>query len=147
MNTTGIESLNFLIGIWNTKGEVIESPGRKTERISGTDTYEWVLNNRFILHRANVMMGDVQTEVIELIGYDADAQNYTLQSFDNTGTITTMHGVMKSNGLLEIKDKTMRSTLHAAKDGNSMKAVWERADDDNNWVTWMNLSFNKVKFD
>ena len=147
MNTIGIESLSFLIGIWNTEGEVIQSSDRKKERIGGTDTYEWVLNNKFILHRVSVMMGDVQIEVIELIGYDASAQNYTLQSFDNTGTITTMHGVVKSDGILEIKDNKTRSTLRAAKDGNSMIAVWEIADDDDNWVGWMNLSFRKVKFD
>jgi hypothetical protein len=122
----GYEGLSFLIGKWNTKGEVIKTSVRPVKKISGTDSYEWILRGAFILHRVNVMMGDVRTEVLEFIGeYDSATQLRKMCSFDNTGAMTTMLGSIKNDGVFEIKQATMKSTLTAAKDGKSMKAFWE----------------------
>ena len=62
-----LSSFAGIIGNWKSSGEVLQ-PGVDPMLINGTDTYEWVLADFFILHRVNVMMGKEQVEVIELIG-------------------------------------------------------------------------------
>ncbi len=136
--------LSFLIGNWQTEGEVLGTSNSHELKIKGTDSYEWSLDGKFIMHKASVMMGDVPTEVIEFIGsHETKKDTYELRSFDNSGVFTTMLGSMNSGDFL-ITGGNMRSKLTPHREGGSMNAHWERSDDGKNWVPWMNLAFKKV---
>lgn len=52
-----IETSNFkrFIGIWKTTGQI--STENQTLNLSGTDTYELILDGNYILHKADVIMG------------------------------------------------------------------------------------------
>ncbi|RYY37443.1 MAG: DUF1579 domain-containing protein [Sphingobacteriaceae bacterium] len=139
MENTGIQALSFLIGTWQTSGTVTG----ENITIKGTDSYQWVLGNIFILHTADVMMGDNHTEVIELIGYDEDEKQYFFRSFDNAGSFTTMPGELKEGGNLVVTGGNIRSTLKVIEPGKQMAAFWERKDGGNNWQPWMDMKFNK----
>lgn len=137
-----MKRLSFLIGKWTTKGTVVNSDEPDID-FSGTDTYEWILDNQYILHTVNVIMNNEKVEVLELIGnYDPDKQVYKLRSFDNTGDFNKMKAYFDESGLLHITGDNMRAQL-SVNDANSMKAIWEKQDDNNAWIPWMHLELVK----
>ena len=138
-----MKALNFLIGKWNTKGEIKEDGKMPATKIKGVDSYEWILNGCFILHKVDVVMGDIRTEAIELIGeYDNTNKSYKMRSFDNQGNFLTMEAHLDESGFLHILGDTMRSKLSMG-DSNNMSAHWEKLDDSKNWQPWMDLRFSK----
>ena len=138
-----IRQLKFLIGNWHTKGEILQGVPNASKEISGMDTYEWISGGFFILHRVDVFMGDIKTEVIEIIGYDEDRKCFFMKSFDNHGEATTLYAVLEKNGVLKLGDKKMRSTLTVNKSGNSMTAKWELSENGKTWTPWMDMKFIK----
>ena len=64
---TQIETSIFkrLIGVWKTSGRIL-SDG-KTLILRGTDSYEIILDGNFILHKADVLMGNERSETVEII--------------------------------------------------------------------------------
>lgn len=138
-----LNALSFLIGTWHTEGEVMKSSISEPAKIRGTDIYKWVLDGKFILHLVEVMMGDVKTEAMELIGaYDKERNTYLMRSFDNTGTFTIMHATMNGEAMV-ITGDNMRSKLGVDKDGNIMRAHWELSDG-KTWAPWMDLTLTKL---
>lgn len=139
-----LKPLSFLIGSWRTDGEVLKTSKSQKIKIKGTDSYEWVLGGSFILHRVNVMMGEVKTEVMELIGeYDEVNNTYQMRAFDNTGAFSTMQASVNSEGTLLITGDKMQSKLTVANDGKSMNARWEISEDGKIWMPWMHLTLAK----
>lgn len=137
-----LKALDFLIGKWTTEGEVMEPSSSQPVKIKGTDSYERALNGNFILHRVDVMMGDVRTEVLEMIGeYDKEENSYKMRSFDSEGAFTTMHASLNKN-MLEIDGGNMRAKLIKGQD--SMNAHWEISEDGKNWKPWMVLKLTRM---
>ncbi len=137
--------LEFLIGTWNTVGEVRASPTSPAVAINGTDSYELVLGGSFIEHRVDVMMGDVRTEAIELIGeYDNARGTYQMRSFGNDGGYAVMEGRIETNGSLVISGDKMRASLTRVVEGQKMEANWEMQNEDGKWVPWMDLVLTKA---
>ena len=138
-----MKALSFLIGKWNTKGEIKEDGNMPATKIIGTDRYEWVLNGCFILHKADVKMGDEKIEVIELIGeFDNISRTYKMRSFDNQGNFVTMVAHLDEISTLHILGDKMRSKLSII-DSNNISVHWEKSEDNKNWKLWMELSFSK----
>jgi len=138
-----MKALNFLIGKWSTKGTIKAGDTMPETTINGTDSYEWILNGCFILHKVDVMMGDARTEAVEIIGeFDNLGKTYKMRSFDGQGNFTTMEAHLDDNGALHILGENMRSKLSIA-DNNNMTAHWERSADNKNWQPWMDLVFSK----
>jgi len=136
-----LKELGFLIGTWRTEGEVQETSTSKPIKIVGTDIYEWTLNGSFILHRVDVMMGDVKTEVLEFIGeYDRENKIYQMRSFDSTGTFTTMRASF-DNSIFEIDGGKVRAKLSPRQ--TSMNAYWEISENGKNWKPWMVLTLSR----
>ena len=136
--------LTFIIGAWQTEGEVMQTSKSPELKIKGTDSYEWSLDGNFIMHKASVMMGDAPTEVIEFIGvHERERDAYELRSFDNSGVFTTMYGSI-DDGTFYVTGKNVRSRLTPNKDGAAMSAHWERSEDGKKWISWMNLRFKKI---
>jgi hypothetical protein len=138
-----IRKLNFLIGNWHTKGEILQVPPNSSKEIRGMDTYEWISGGFFILHRVDVFMANERTEVIEIIGYEKSIKSFFMKSFDNHGEATVMYAVLEKPGVLKFGDKKMKTTLTVNKSGNSMIAKWELSENGKTWKPWMNIKFNK----
>ena len=139
-----LQKLNPLVGKWMSEGEVRATGTTPAMKIKGTDIYEWVCEGKFLLHRVDVMMGEEKVEVIEMIGYDADAKNYPMRSFDNQGNFNTMHFTVDEKGVWKITGDLMRSTLTINKDGSHMNAHWEQSEDGSTWKPWMEMKFTKA---
>ena len=67
-------ALNKLTGIWRTEGLLRTPEGALTIKISGTDTYKWILDGPFLLHKAEVLIGKDKSETHEIIGFDKSRQ-------------------------------------------------------------------------
>lgn len=138
-----LKHLSFLVGKWHTEGEILKTPSSPFSPIKGMDTYEWINDGFFLLHRVDVFMGDTRTEVIEIIGYDSNKKSYFMQSFDNKGELATMYATLEKSGVFKIVDNKMRSTLSVNKNGNHMMAKWERSEDGKKWIPWMDVKLTK----
>lgn len=139
-----LSALEFLIGKWMTKGKVFATSSTPQIKIEGIDSYEWELSGQFILHRADVVMGDEKTEVIELIGEAKDRRHiYLLRSFDNQGNFASMEGKLNNQEILEINGDKMRARLNYGK--HKMTAHWEQSEDGKSWLPWMELEFTREK--
>ena len=139
-----LRKLNPLVGKWQSEGEVLATSATPEIKISGSDSYKWVCDGMFLLHRVDVMMGVEKTEVIEMIGYDPQTKNYPMRSFDNHGNFAVMHFSVNEKGVWTIKGNSVRSTLRIAGDADQMNALWERTDDGTSWIPWMKMRFKRL---
>lgn len=137
-----MENLEFLIGVWQTQGEVVAENENPPIKFQGTDRYEWILGKSFILHKVDVQMGKDKTEVYEFIGgFDTNTAKYKMRSFDNQGAFAEMEAHIDYKGVLHIVGKGIRSQL-VRHDQNNLVANWERLSGET-WVPWMNLRLSR----
>ncbi|MBE9586763.1 DUF1579 family protein [Mucilaginibacter sp. JRF] len=142
--SNAINDLSFLIGKWQTSGNVLTTADSPAITINGTDSYAWVSGGQFILHTVDVLMGDNQVELVEVIGYDKESNKFIMYAFDSEGQHNTMFATSDAPNELSITDENMRSFLNAKNDGKTMTALWERSDDSINWLPWMDMHFTKI---
>jgi len=141
--SANMQRLDFLIGTWKTEGEVRAEGNTPAIAFKGTDSYEWILNKTFILHKVDVTMGKEKIEAIEVIGgYNVGSKKYKMRSFDNQGAFTEMEAHLDKNGVLYIVGANMRSKLFRQNEKNLI-AHWERLVDGREWVPWMDLQLSK----
>lgn len=138
-----LKRLDFLVGEWNTTGEIVAGAAGPVVKIRGTDAYEWVSGGAFLLHRVDVTIGAERVEVVELIGYDEAQKDYSMVSFDSSGQTTTMRAAFNEKGALIISGQQMMSVLVASANGSEMEAHWLKSDDGARWYSWMQMWFNK----
>ena len=138
-----MQRLGFLIGTWKTEGEVRAEGSTPAIPFKGTDSYEWILNKTFILHKVDVTMGKEKIEAFEVIGRtDLESKKYKMRSFDNQGAFTEMEAHIDEKGALHIVGANMRSKLIKQND-KKLIAHWERLVDNKEWVPWMDLQLSK----
>jgi len=138
-----MDALKFLIGTWKTIGEMKEVDNTTTP-FEGADSYEWILEGQFILHKVDVSMNNEKVEAIEIIGgLDVKTKRYKMRSFDNQGVYTEMEAYIDDAGVLHIVGDKMRAKLVAG-DGNNMVAHWDRSEDNQSWESWMDVRFSKI---
>jgi hypothetical protein len=138
-----MQRLDFLIGTWKTEGEVRGEGSAPATAFKGTDSYEWILNKTFILHKVDVTIGKEKIEAIEVIGGgDPGSKKYKMRSFDNQGTFTEMEAHIDKKCVLHIVGENMRSEL-VRQDDKNLIAHWERLVDNRQWVPWMDLQLSK----
>lgn len=104
MANNRIENTDFnkLIGKWKTEGRVLTTGNNSEMKIKGTDTYEIILDGFFILHKADVLMGNENSQTYELIGLDNNDQRAIFEHYNNQGSSGRMTGHLK-NGNLQLK--------------------------------------------
>lgn len=88
-----IEISNFkrLIGIWKTEGTILTN--NDNSKLIGTDSYELILQENYILHKADVMMGSESSQTFEIISFDRSIQKAKMQYYNSKGE----SGVMTSS--------------------------------------------------
>ncbi|WP_082310220.1 DUF1579 family protein [Nonomuraea sp. SBT364] len=138
------QRLNALVGRWRSQGRIAATATGPAVGIAGSDTYEWLAGEHFLIHRVDVRMNDEHVEVIEMIGpYDPASRTYPMRSFDNHGNFLTMRASVDDDGVWTFAGETERATLVITDDGGAMTAAWERTDDGSNWRHWMDMSFTR----
>lgn len=140
--TDKLELLNKFVGRWNTEGIIPATDTTPTIKIFGTDTYEWLPGEYFLLHKVDVFVGDEKTETLEIIGFDEQTGKYTMQHYDNKGnsgfmTATCVDGVWTFIG------ETLKFTGEFKKEDKEFSGVWKRLMDGNNWTHFMDIKLTK----
>jgi hypothetical protein len=138
-----LNALNALAGTWNSFGKILASEDSPSSEVAGTDTYEWLPDKQYMIHRADVTVGDDKVDVIEIIGeYDEAKRACTMHAFQNDGSHSVMWANVNEDGSLLFADDVIRATLTLHPDGKTMHAKWERLND-NQWEHWMDMLFAK----
>ncbi|MGH3586212.1 MAG: hypothetical protein ACRDQ0_07790 [Pseudonocardia sp.] len=130
-----------LIGAWDSSGQTVERPGEPSVSIEGSDVYEWLPGERFVVHHVDVRMGGAQVNVLEVIG-ERDGDGHLMRSFDHTGGTALMRATRDDAGVWTFAGSTERARLEVAEDGASMAATWERHVD-GGWEHWMDMRFRR----
>jgi hypothetical protein len=129
--------------------------------ITGTDIYEWLPGDFFLLHRVDVVIGKQRVEALEILGeYDPATSSFTGRAYDNMGNVTVMRAKVDEQGVWTFigggdiapvarpasadSGGAVRSTLTVSADRSRMRAKWERSDDGANWQPWMDMTFTRM---
>lgn len=133
-----------LIGKWKTEGTILKTSENPEMKISGTDNYEIILDGFFILHIADVLMGDVKSQTYEMIGWDERSDAATLEHYNNEGSSGTMTATL-INDKLNIHGDGLRFKGRFTNANNVIAGVWEKSTDNKNWCQYLEMKFTKIE--
>lgn len=137
-----LKKLDEITGSWQSSGKMYMDDDSQIA-INGTDNYEWLPGNQFLIHRADVHVGNDKIDVIEIIGeYDENEKACTMHAFQNDGNHGVMWATMEENGSMLFYGDTIRSFLTIEKNGKTMYAKWERLEN-TQWIHWMDMYFSR----
>ena len=132
------------IGKWKTTGKMYATRDTPEQKITGTDTYSWMTGKYFILHKADVLMGDQRNKVLEIIGYDARSKAFSMQSYNNTGQSTKMKATYSKRGWkFEGSGMRFRGDFNAKKD--IISGIWEKGGKSGNWKPVMKIKLERMR--
>lgn len=140
MNKIKTSAFARLIGNWTTSGDVKSEDEHL--KLTGTDSYQFILDGAYILHKADVMMGDKQSETFEVIGYDSNTSEYTMRYFDNTGNSGTMTATI-DNDVWTFHGEKLRFTGGFKKEDQEFSGIWEQLTDGNKWIHYMSVQLTR----
>ena len=136
-----LKALDTVVGTWDSKGTMRTPNG--TIAVTGTDAYEWLPGQQFMIHKADVTVGGDKVDVIEIIGeYDEAKKACAMHAFQSDGSHEVMWASVNKNGSLLLVGDTTRAALTIRQDGKAMDALWEQRTD-GNWDHWMDMRFTK----
>jgi hypothetical protein len=138
-----IEHSNWkrLIGAWNTSGNVLQDDGGTHEKIIGTDSYEFILDGNFILHKANVLMGKIKSETHELIQLE-DLRTVKMNYYNSNQETGVMRGILNENEL-RFESEYLRFIGNISVDNNLVSGTWQKKDEGGNWSDFLEIKLSK----
>ena len=131
------------VGNWKTEGKIISTQETPEVKISGTDTYEWLPGEFFLLHRVDVFMGDKQNQTLEIIGVDKEKNEFTMQHYDNNGDSGFMTGTCVDDVWIFLAED-LRFTGGFKNDDKEFSGIWEKSTEDKDWTHFMDIKLTKV---
>jgi Protein of unknown function (DUF1579) len=145
------KQLGVWVGKWNAEGQsYAEGHSNKSLQVSSVkmtsvETFEWLLDGFFLVHRWDGHVDDAEFKGMEVIGYDASSQTYCSRFFDNAGNAPTYQVTVRDNVWTYIGE-LQRATFEFSDDGNTMTTHWDwKKSDDDNWLPLCDLKVTKVK--
>lgn len=138
----GTSSFKRLIGIWKTKGIILSD--RSNLKLEGTDTYELMLDGNYILHKADVLMGNEKSETFEIIELDNSPDKAKMQYFNSKGE----SGVMSSslNGAnFNIDGNRIKFRGTITDENAEIIGNWYLQTEANDWKEFIELKLTKQK--
>jgi hypothetical protein len=134
--------LGRFVGRWNTEGKILATDSTPEVKIVGTDNYEWLPGGYFLLHKADVLIGDDKSETFEVIGFDQSSGKYTMQHYDNKGDSGLMTATYEK-GVWIFLGETLRFTGGFKKEDKEFSGIWEQLTDGKNWTHFMDIKLTK----
>ncbi len=139
--TPQLKALNAFAGNWKTNGFVYTTDHTEKLPIKGYDSYYWVKGGHFMVHEADVMMGNERMQSIEIIRYDAFSGKFLMHYYGTDG------GTGKMQAEWDGKFWKFYSDLEKfcgtfSDDGNKISGTWKRLLH-NEWVKWMEVELER----
>jgi Protein of unknown function (DUF1579) len=118
------KQLGVWVGKWNAEGHSNESWQVSSVKMTSVETFEWLLDGFFLVHRWDGHVGDAAFKGMEVIGYDASSQTYCSRFFDNAGNAPTYQVTVRDNVWTYIGE-LQRATFEFSDNGNTMTTHWD----------------------
>ncbi len=140
---TKIETSDFkrLIGVWKTEGTILTDKGNL--KLVGIDSYEFILDGNYILHKADVKMGTEKSETLEIIALDSSNEKGRMQYYNSKGESGVMTSSLTEN---DFKIKGEKIKFEGTIDDENTKLVgkWYLQADNKEWTDFIDLKLTKV---
>ena len=145
MSNLRIDKSEFikLIGNWKTEGRILAKGQEAENRISGTDSYELILDGYYILHQADVWIGESRGKTLELISLGDNPDQAAFSYYNNQGESGKMTGKLQNNRLT-LEGDGLRFEGLLNDEGSGLTGVWRLGDGQGQWVDWMELKLSKL---
>lgn len=145
------KQLAVWVGKWNSEGQSYaeghsnESLKASSVKMASVETFEWLLDGFFLVHRWDGHVGGAAFKGMEVIGYDASSQSYISRFFDNAGNTPTYNVIVRDNVWTYIGE-LQRATFEFSDEGNTMTIHWDwKKTEDENWLPLCDLTASKSK--
>ncbi len=145
MDNNRIENTDFkkLLGKWKTEGVILKTDKNSEMKITGTDSYDIILDGFYMLHTADVLMGNEKSQTYEIIGLDKTSDKAVLQYFNNQGSSGKMSGTLK-NAELKFSGNGLQFGGRFSNNDNVISGTWTKLNSENNWVEFLKMNFTKI---
>jgi len=129
-----------LIGVWKTEGFIITKKGNS--KLVGTDSYEYILEENYILHKADVKMGNERNETFEIIEADNSTHHAKMQYFNSKGESGVMTCLINKNDFRINGDKIKFEGLFNDQ-YNKITGKWYLQTESNRWTEFSDIILTK----
>jgi len=136
-------NFNRLIGTWKTSGQF--STQDKVCELTGIDTYEFVLERNYILHKANVTIDKENSETFEMICLDNRNNNARMQYFNSKGESGLMTSTITNNDFI-IKGDRIKFKGTINNENSIIVGKWYLQTNDKTWQEFINIKLEKYFF-
>jgi hypothetical protein len=142
MTMNKIEKSNFkrLVGIWKTTGEI--KSGQDNLKLFGIDSYELILDGNFILHKADVKMGNDKSETFEIISLDNSIDKAIMQYFNSKGEDGIMRCSIISNEF-KIEGNGLKFNGTINEENTLISGKWYIRNQNDEWIDFIDLNLEK----
>lgn len=127
------------IGIWKTSGEV--RVGAKTVSLVGVDSYEFILDQNCILHKANVNIGDERSETFEMITM-LPGDKVKMQYANSRGESGVMIGNL-TNSIFTIEGDGIKFNGRMNNNCSILVGNWYMQAENGDWEQFITLKLEK----
>ena len=137
-----IETSNFkrLIGTWKTEGIILT--GKGNSKLAGIDTYEYILNGNYILHKADVKMGNERSETFEIIAMDNSIENGIMHYYNSKGETGVMTSSLVKNNF-QIKGDKLKFEGTINEEDTRIEGKWYLQADNEEWKEFIDINLTK----
>lgn len=143
-NPTAIQQeqkrLEVFIGNWILGGQTKDG---RTVAITGTESYEWMPGGLFLIHKLDVRLGADDYHAHEIIGYDTEKQQFTINSFDSWGQRDSYHATVNGD-TWTYSGKSRRGNVVFSDDSSHMTADWQMSFNGTDWQPWMDVKSTRA---
>jgi hypothetical protein len=135
--------MEIFVGNWKTNGRMFETNENPEMEIIGTDTYELILDGFFLLHKADVLMGNEKSKTFEIIWLNHDDDQASLQHYNNAGSLGLMSGRLKLREWM-ISGEELRFHGKFNENYDQLSGRWQKLDSQKKWVNFIEIQLNRI---
>lgn len=140
MAKIGTSSFKRLIGFWKTEGTILNAKENST--LVGTDSYEFILDGNFILHKADVKMGSEKSETFELISVGNSNERGMMHYYNSKAEQGEMIcSFTKNNFNIEGDKLKFNGTIND--ENTTLFGMWQLQSEDGEWADFIELKLSK----
>lgn len=140
MAKIGTSSFKRLIGFWKTEGTILNAKENST--LVGTDSYEFILDGNFILHKADVKMGNEKSETFELISVDNSNERGMMHYYNSKAEQGKMScSLIKNNFKIEGDKLKFEGTIND--ENTTLVGMWQLQSENGEWADFIELKLSK----
>ena len=142
MNETTTSNFKRLIGIWKTEGTILN--GTDPLRLTGTDSYEFILDGNYILHKADVLMGNQKSQTYEIISLGSSPEKAIMHYYNSEGESGVMAAFLQGAVFRMEGDKIkFEGTIDVQ--NTKVAGKWSVQGESEQWTDFIDLTLTKQR--